>query len=305
MLLILSFMATVMFLFLFVLFSVHERKDKMKKRIETFVGVDQQIEKSTQQRGKTALKEKIADLREKGRDYFAKKLSSQKEEKLDKKLLQLGNPWNITSAEFQLYIVVCQIALPILLVVYGIISKFGTRNIIILFIVGVLGSFFLPDLYIDSKIKSRYRKALKELPDFLDLLTISLEAGLGFDLALNKVVSKGNGTLYSEFHICLEEIRLGKTRKESLSGIKDRLDFTELKSLINSILQAEKLGMSMVQIFRIKSEEEREKRRQRAEEAAMKVPVKILFPLVMFIFPSIFIVILGPAVLELVTKGFQ
>jgi tight adherence protein C len=116
-------------------------------------------------------------------------------------------------------------------------------------------------------------------------------------LALNKVVSKTNGILSSEFHTCLEEIRLGKSRREAFLGLRERLNFDSIVSLINSILQAEKLGMSMVQIFRIKSQDERSKRRERAEEAAMKVPIKILFPLVFFIFPCMFVVLLVPAVI--------
>jgi tight adherence protein C len=170
-------------------------------------------------------------------------------------------------------------------------------------LLGFIISSFLPDFYINQKIKNRYKQALRELPDFLDLLTVCLEAGLGFDASLSKVIAKSNGILYSEFHICLEEIRLGKTRKEALGGIKERLAFDELKSLINNILQAEKLGIGMVQVLRIKSQEEREKRKQRAEEEAMKAPIKILFPLVLFIFPSIFIVLLGPALIQLM-NGF-
>ncbi|KGX83395.1 type IV secretion protein [Pontibacillus marinus BH030004 = DSM 16465] len=155
-----------------------------------------------------------------------------------------------------------------------------------------------PKIYINQKIKARNEKALKELPDVLDLLTVSLEAGLGFDSALGKLVSKQEGVLSDEFHRCLEEIRLGRTRREALTGVKERLELDEIKVLISNILQAEKLGIGMVQVLRVQSNEVRDQRKQRAEEQAMKAPVKMMFPLVLFIFPSLFIVLLGPALIN-------
>jgi tight adherence protein C len=125
-----------------------------------------------------------------------------------------------------------------------------------------------------------------------------LEAGLGFDSAISKMVAKKEGVLAAEFRRCLEEIRLGKTRREALTGVKERLVFDEIKVLISSILQAEKLGIGLVQVLRVQSQEVRDKRKQRAEEQAMKAPIKMLFPLVLFIFPSIFIVLLGPAAIQ-------
>ncbi|MFL0267698.1 type II secretion system F family protein [Candidatus Clostridium radicumherbarum] len=276
---------------------------KIKKRYKNYVGETKANENIDMKKSEQKIKKKINFFRKKGSDYYTKKLSTKKEEKLEKSLLKMGNPWNITSAEFQFYILLFRIAFPLSIGILEILLGAKLSVIILLMMASFVMSIFFPNIYINSKIKRRYAAALKELPDFLDLLTVSLEAGLGFDLAMNKVISKSNGVLASEFHICLEEIRLGKTRRDSFIGLKERLDFPSLVSLINSILQGEKLGMSMVQIFRIKSQEERDKRRQRAEEAAMKVPIKILFPLVFLIFPSLFIILLGPAVLELI-NGF-
>jgi tight adherence protein C len=305
--LVISFLITIMFFLAFIFFSLTERKTKLRKRIENYVGAEKVSDKGKDEKIKLRFKDKILQFRNKTRgmkdkagELINKKISSQKEEKLERKLLQLGNPWGITSADFQFYIFIFQIAIPLIFGIYASLLKAGLGSVVLLVIIGIMISIFVPDYYIDGKIRKRYKQALLELPDFLDLLTVSLEAGLGFDLALNKVISRRSGVLSSEFHICLEEIRLGKTRKEALTGVKERLSFDELKALINSILQAEKLGISFVQIFRVKSHEEREKRRQRAEEQAMKAPVKILFPLVMFIFPSIFIVILGPIAIQLV-----
>jgi tight adherence protein C len=301
MLLITSFIVTLMLLCLFIYLLNHEHEVKLKKRLKNYIGETKADGNAEKKRNDQGLKKRISFFRDKGTDYYSKNISSQKREKLEKSLLRMGNPWGITSTEFQLYILIFRISLPIGLGILGKIVGLKPMSIIFFFLAGILISIFLPDFYINLKVKKRYNKALKELPDFLDLLTVSLEAGLGFDLAMNKVISKTNGTLSDEFHICLEEIRLGKTRRDAFLGLKERLSFPSMVSLMNSILQAEKLGMSMVQIFRIKSQEEREKRRQRAEEAAMKVPIKILFPLIFFIFPSLFIILLGPALIGLMS----
>jgi tight adherence protein C len=301
--LMICFILTLTMLCLYIYLSSHEHEVRLKNRLKTYVGETQPNSNSEKKKDDKSLKKKIDYFRNKGTDYYSKNISSDKEEKLEKSLLQLGNPWGITSVEFHLYLTIFKISLPILFGIFGKAINLKLNGIVFLIIAGVILSIFSPDFYIKSKIKNRYAKALKELPDFIDLLTVSLEAGLGFDLALNKVVSKTNGILSAEFHTCLEEIRLGKTRREAFLGLKERLNFDSMVSLINSVLQAEKLGMSMVQIFRIKSQEERGKRKQRAEEAAMKVPVKILFPLVFFIFPSLFIILLAPAILGLM-NGF-
>lgn len=301
--LIISFLLTISLIFLFVILRLLEPKFKVKKRIDAFMNGETDGTKDKED--KPPLKERVnlfkklaANLRGKTEGYLSDKISTKKEEDLEKKLLQAGNPFGMTVIDFHVFKMALTILLPLVFGLYGKLLGTGLGAIVMLALAGFAASQFFPSYYINSKIKIRYKQALRELPDFLDLLTVSLEAGLGFDLALNKVISKRNGVLSSEFHISLEEIRLGKTRREALTGVKERLGFDELKSLINSILQAEKLGISMVQIFRIKSQEEREKRRQRAEEEAMKAPIKILFPLIFFIFPSLFIVILGPIVIQ-------
>lgn len=290
------YILTLIMICLFIYQSGHEHQSRLKKRLKTYVG-ETQPNNTEKKKSDKSLKKTLSNFMDKSTNIYSKNLSSDKEEKLEKSLLQMGNPWGITGVEFHLYLTVFRTALPIVFVIFGLLVKTKLNTIILLFLAGILISLFLPGLYINLKIKERYANALKELPDFIDLLTVSLEAGLGFDLAMNKVVSKTNGILSAEFHTCLEEIRLGKSRREAFLGLKERLNFDSMVSLLNSVLQAEKLGMSMVQIFRIKSQEERAKRRQRAEEAAMKVPVKILFPLVFFIFPCLFIVLLAPALL--------
>ncbi len=295
------FLVTITLFLFYIVLKIFEPKFKTQKRIDEFVNTEKIIIKRDEEY-EPLTQRIILQLRSKTKGYFGEKISSKKEQVLDRKLLQAGNPFGMTPIEFHALKITLKILLPVLFGMYGKILNFGFEGVIALVIIGFVFSIIIPTYYINQKIKHRYKEGLKELPDFLDILTVCLEAGLGFDGALNKVISKKVGVLPSEFHICLEEMRLGKTRKEALTGVKERLEFDEIKSLINNILQAEKLGISIVKILRIKSEEEREKRRQRAEEEAMKAPIKILFPLVLFIFPSIFIVLLGPAVIQLINE---
>lgn len=312
--LIISFWLTITLIFLCIVLKFLEAQLKVRKRIDSFVNMEELNARKEQRNARLRLKDrikllksrsieikdKVANIKDISNSYFGKMISSQKEEGLEIRLLRAGSPFGMTTVDFQVIKMGVKVILPILFGGYARLIGGGPALTIIFTFIGFVLGRFIPDYYLNAKIKQRNKLALRELPDFLDLLTVSLEAGLGFDLALNKVISKRSGILSSEFHICLEEVRLGKTRKEALNGVKDRLAFDELKSLINSILQAEKLGISIVHIFRIKSQEEREKRRQRAEEEAMKAPIKILFPLVLFIFPSIFIVILGPVVIQFI-----
>lgn len=229
---------------------------------------------------------------------FKKRMPGEKEAKIEKKLQLAGNPWGMTPVDFRLWQIVFLILFPFIFGGYAALLNGGASAILFFAFLGILFGLAAPHLYLKQKTKARSRIALKELPDILDLLTVSLEAGLGFDAAINKVVSKKDGVIADEFHRSLEEIRLGKTRREALSGVRERLDVEEVKSFISSILQAEKLGIGMVQVLRVQSNEVREQRKQRAEEEAMKAPIKMLFPLVLFIFPSLFIVLLGPAVIQ-------
>lgn len=300
--LIICFLLTITLFSLYIVLKLFEPKFRVEKRIDDFVNMEKaditdEEDKEDERVG--IFKSFFIRFRNIINNYIGKKISSKKELTLEKKLLQAGSPMGMTILDFQALKLMINILFPMLFIVYGKILRLGLVGIMFLGVIGLLLGAIIPDFYVNEKIKQRYRQALKELPDFLDLLTVCLEAGLGFDSALNKVISKRSGVLSSEFHICIEEIRIGKTRREGLTGVKEHLDFDEMKSLINGILQAEKLGISIVQILRIKSQEEREKRKQRAEEAAMKAPIKILFPLVLFIFPSIFTVLLGPAIIQL------
>jgi tight adherence protein C len=163
---------------------------------------------------------------------------------------------------------------------------------------GALG-FIGPDYVINSKIKSRQEKIRAQLPDALDLLAVSVEAGLGFDGAVAKLTESLTGPLIDEFNLTLSEMRVGESRPEALRKLSDRAQVPELSAFTRALIQADTLGISLGRILRVQAADTRERRQATAEERAMKAPIKMLFPTVLFIFPSMFIVTIGPAFLAL------
>jgi tight adherence protein C len=156
-----------------------------------------------------------------------------------------------------------------------------------------------PDVLLNRKIEERQKEISRKLPDILDLLVISVEAGLGFEQALDRTCTAVPGALSDEFRRMLHEIRIGSTRADALRAMADRSDVKELRSFILAMLQADTFGVSISRLLRSQADEMRIKRRLMAQEKAQKAPVKMLFPLVFCIFPSIFVVILGPAMINI------
>lgn len=165
----------------------------------------------------------------------------------------------------------------------------------------VLG-WFAPTMWIYQKGYDRCERIRRELPDGMDLLTISVESGLAFDAALAQVASKTSGPLAEEFSRVLQEMQIGTGRLDALRGLGNRTDVAELRSFVGAMVQADGLGIPVASVLRVQSREIRVKRSQRAEEQAQKVPVKILFPLVLCILPTLFIIILGPAALTIAAR---
>lgn len=167
-----------------------------------------------------------------------------------------------------------------------------------------VAAFFIPDLWLSQLIKKRQKAIQLALPDTLDLLTISIEAGLGFDAALSKVAKSTSTVLAEELFRLLQELQLGASRRDAFKALAERTNVPELNSFILAILQADVFGISIGKVLRVQAKEMRVKRRQRAEEMAMKAPVKIVFPLVLCIFPALNIVILGPAAIQIYQNLF-
>jgi tight adherence protein C len=160
------------------------------------------------------------------------------------------------------------------------------------------GGFFAPESFLTMKIKSRRERIRSELPDALDLLAVSVEAGLGLDGAIAKLTEHMEGALVDEFALTLGEMRIGEGRQDALKKMAERVPAPELASFVRSVIQADQLGISLGRILRVQAADSRLRRQASAEERAMKAPIKMLFPTALFVFPAMFIVILGPAVLN-------
>jgi tight adherence protein C len=218
----------------------------------------------------------------------------------DSKLEKAGYPGGLRGADWM----GVKILVAIIFAVLGFFLGLLVGKVQIGFVFALAGGaigFVAPEFWLGRRIKARSFAMVLQLPDALDLLTISVEAGLGFDAALAKVVEKMDGPLVNEFRQALAEIRMGRTRRESLRDVASRADAQPITNFIGAIVQAEQLGVPIAKVLQIQSQQLRVERRQRAEEAAAKAPVKMLFPMVGCIFPTIFIVILGPAVITVIS----
>jgi len=186
-------------------------------------------------------------------------------------------------------------------VVVGILFTAASAvGIGLIFTVAFAGLGYIgPDWFLTMKLRSRRESIRSDLPDALDLLAVSVEAGLGFDGAVTKLTEHMSGPLIDEFALTLNEIRVGEARTTALRKLAERVDAPELSNFVRAVIQAEQLGISLGRILRVQAADTRLRRQAAAEEKAMKAPIKMLFPTVLFIFPAMFIVVLGPAVINI------
>lgn len=215
-------------------------------------------------------------------------------QRLHHDLAVAGNPGGLTVMEFM--------GLRLLSgVVAGGIGFLGflagsrsTRGLVFMVVLGILG-FYLPNFWLKRRMSARQNEILRALPDALDMLTIAVDAGLGFDSALLMIGEKWDHALAQEFNRVVAETRLGKRRRDALRDLADRVDVPDLTNFVAVLVQADQLGMDISRVLHTQAEQLRVRRRQRAEEKAHQAPIKMLFPLVFLIFPAMFIVILGPS----------
>jgi tight adherence protein C len=234
---------------------------------------------------------------------MSRRMEGGRQQAIQEKLNLAGRPGGLTAGGF--------VALQLMALVVGIAICLGLALLLALtppmtylapLLGGILG-YLLPTSTISRRIRRRKKEILLALPSALDLLTISVEAGLGFDAALTRVTDKYRNALTAEFNQVLNEIRLGRPRLEALDDMGRRNKVEELNNFLQAIIQSEQLGVGIANVLRIQSEEIRRRRRQRAEEQGQKAPIKMLIPMIGCIFPTLFIVLLGPAVIT-VTKQF-
>jgi tight adherence protein C len=231
---------------------------------------------------------------------IAKRLSgSDAPERIRKRLDVAGNPVGWTVERVQAGKVIGAIALFLIsTLLTAVIGPSLTTRLV--FIVGatVVG-WFGPNLYLYQKVYDRSNRMQRDLPDAIDLMTISVESGLAFDAAVQQVARNTEGPLAEEFSRVLREMQIGQGRAEALRGLAERTEVDDLKSFVTSMVQADSFGIPIANVLRIQSSEMRTKRRQRAEEKAQKVPVKITIPLIFCILPTLFIAVMGPAVIHI------
>jgi tight adherence protein C len=222
---------------------------------------------------------------------------------VEHKLELAGRPYGWGGSEFFGLRLLLSLLLGGLGVFLFMTSSMSLMRRILMIVGGVALGYYLPMLWIGSKISRRQDEIEKALPDALDLLTICVEAGLGFDTAMAKVADKWDNELSEAFNRVLQEVQLGRLRRHALRDMADRMEVQDVSTFVAAIIQAEELGVSIAKVLRIQSDQMRMRRRQRAEELARQAPIKMLPAIAFLIFPSIFIILLGPAILKVMDIG--
>ncbi len=216
--------------------------------------------------------------------------------RLDRQLALAGRPagWTLDR------VVLVKLILPVVSAAAGLLFVGATPSTgrIVLAAVVTVGAFFVPDLLLLSRGQERQKKIGLELPDTLDQMTIAVEAGLGFEAAMQRAAKNGAGPLAEELTRTLQDMQLGQSRRDAYMALADRTTVSELRRFLRAVIQADIYGIAIADVLRTQAAEMRVKRRQRAEEKAMKIPVKVIFPLMLCILPALFIVILGPAAIQ-------
>jgi tight adherence protein C len=228
--------------------------------------------------------------------YLAQRTPEKARQDMQNRLNLAGRPGNLSPADFQALRYGLAIALFLIGLLVGLLFH-SPVGLAVSALVGALIGFFLPNYYIQSKVQARRKEIQLALPDVMDLLTIAVEAGLGFDAAVQRVVEKFDNALADEFKTVLQEVRLGRPRLEALDEMGRRCGVEDLHNFTQAVIQSEQMGVGLAKILRLQSEEMRRKRRQRAEELAAQASLKMMLPMVGCIFPTLWLILLGPAVL--------
>lgn len=216
---------------------------------------------------------------------------------MEKRIKEAGNPKGISVGGIVLFqICFTSVSVAAAIMLWIAMDAPMLKVLVILFsLAGIINIF--PKYYLKHRIVERQKEIERSLPDVLDLLTVSIEAGLSFDGAVAKLVEKMSGVLVEEFSIVLKEMRVGVSKRDAFKSLVERVPVPSLVTFVGAIIQADQLGVSIGNVLRIQSSQVRQKRRQKTQENAMKAPVKMLLPMIIFIMPTIFIVLLGPVVI--------
>ncbi|MBD8069129.1 type II secretion system F family protein [Bacillus sp. PS06] len=278
------------------------------RRVAPFIsghGQHEQIEDLDELKQKSLYERLIQPQLIKIREMAEGRLPKQKMAQIEKRLQAAGHPFGLSASDFLLV----QILLPVaIFLVFSLLLVPAADEKMKMLFLALVGSMFVlmyPNYYLAAKSKQRTKLIDKAMPDFFDMLNVSIEAGMGLDGALKKVCSQIDSPLSKEFLSALDDMKLGKSRKVAFAELRERVPSEFFQSVMSSIIQADQMGIGMSKVLRTQSQRIREKQRFQAKEQAMKAPVKMLIPMVFFIFPTLFIVLIGPVVVNLVTQFFS
>ncbi|EKN62553.1 type II secretion system protein [Neobacillus bataviensis LMG 21833] len=293
------------FLLAGILFTIFKRQISFNKRISMYFDEANKSSKMDpiRKRKESKVKKGFADLWVRGTKLLNKKVTKEERTKINILLRDAGYPFK-TANDFRLFQLVLSVAISLPLAL--LLLPFSDNKLLTWLMVAIMAilGFRLPIFYLGKRKTARIKEINQSMSDFFDTVNLLLEAGMGLDLALEEVSSKMKGALSDEFRQTLEDMKLGKSRREAFYDLRKRIPSGSFQGIITSLIQADQLGIGMAKVLGNLTVRVREQRREAAREQAMKAPVKMLFPMVFFIFPSLFIVILGPLIIYFVTKGF-
>lgn len=284
-----------------ILSFLFKKQIAISSRITTYFGIQEgkvKLDKEPRKKKNNLLL--IEKINVKAKRIIDQKTSTSQKENLEQRLREAGYPLNLSSTDFryfQLLLGFVPFVIVILLLVKIETNIFS--SVLLASIVAALGIYY-PSFYLSVIIKKRRQEIQKMMPDFFDMVNLSIEAGMGLDASIQKVCNQTKGALSEEFLQTLDDMKLGKSRREAYADLRNRVPVHQFQSIITSLIQADILGVGMAKVIRSLTVRIREQRTQLAREQAMKAPVKMVFPMLLFIFPAIFIVMLGPMIIYLI-----
>ncbi|MFS0775397.1 type II secretion system F family protein [Neobacillus sp. 3P2-tot-E-2] len=289
-----------------ILLTIFKKQIAFNERVNKYFTEPQkkQSEDFLEDKNNKSIKIAMETYWNKGTELLNKRVSATERKKLDMLLRNAGYPFK-SAIDFRLFQIVLSLGLSLPIFFLVLPSSDNKLLIWVMMLTLVMLGFRFPIFYLGKKKTARIKAINVSMPDFFDTVNLLLEAGMGLDLALLEVSKKIKGPLADEFLQTLEDMKLGKSRREAFYALRKRVPSDSFQSIITSLIQADQLGIGMAKVLGNLTVRIREQRREAAREQAMKAPVKMLFPMVFFIFPSIFIVILGPLAITLITKGLS
>lgn len=280
-------------------------EDLLMSRLEEFSQSGEQVDLEKLEMAQPFVERVVYPLARKLGEITAKFTPQNWLNSISRKLELGGNPGKIDPSVFLVLQLVAAVGVGGLALMAMTVLSHATppEQVFLLTVVGTLAGFFIPQFYLSRNVTKRQKSVRRAMPDALDLLTICVEAGLGFDAAMAKVVEKWNNQLSLAFNRVLQEVQLGKLRREALRSMAENIGITEMTSFVAAVIQSEQLGVSMAKVLRIQADQMRVRRRQLAEEEAHKAPIKMLLPMAFIIFPSLLIILLTPALFQIINSG--